>query len=333
MEALSGSRWLVTGAAGFIGSNLVEALLRADAEVVGLDNFSTGHRRNLDDVRDLVTPAQWRRFRMVEGDIRDDVACADAMRQVDLVLHQAALGSVPRSIAAPADSFQNNVSGFWTTLEAAREARVRRFIYASSSSVYGDSAELPKREDVVGRVLSPYAASKRMDEIAAESYAAAYGMTIVGLRYFNVFGPRQDPAGAYAAVIPRWMLALQRGEEAWINGDGMTSRDFCFVRNAVQANLKSARASLQPGHHVLNVAAGGRTTLVDLFALIREALAGLGVPCGTTEPSFRDFREGDIRHSLADISRARTLIDFSPTHDVREGIACTARWFVERDRA
>ena len=333
-ELLAGSgsgRWLVTGVAGFIGSNLLQALLSNGQRVVGLDDFSTGHRRNLDEVRGAVGEGAWRNFEFRQGDVNDADACAHVTRDVDVVLHQAALGSVPRSIADPMRSFEANASGFAKILDAARRAGVRRFVYASSSSVYGDSPLLPKVEHVVGNVLSPNAATKAIDEVLAGAFARTYGMECVGLRYFNVFGPRQDPAGAYAAVIPKWADSLLRGEPVWINGDGSTSRDFCYVDNTVQANLRAGTvASLPDRHEVFNVAVGGRTTLLELFEAIRGALC---VRLGReieAEPRFRDFRPGDVQHSLADISRARRLLAYEPTHDVVTGLRAAMDWYVSR---
>ena len=321
-------RWLVTGAAGFIGSNLVETLLRAGQLVTGLDNFATGHRRNLDEVRRLVGETAWARFRFVDGDIRDAAACRDATEGCEQVLHQAALGSVPRSIVQPMTSFAANVEGFLQVLEAARAAGVRRFVYASSSSVYGDHPELPKVEERVGRVLSPYAATKAADELFADTWARVYGIECVGLRYFNVFGARQDPDGAYAAVVPRWIASLLEGAPVWINGDGQTSRDFCYVANAVQANLRAALVpSLPSPHQVFNVAVGERTTLIELFVLIRDMLSRTDPMLAGVEPGYRQFRDGDVRHSLADIGRARTLLGYAPTHGVGEGIAEAIDWY------
>ncbi|MCL4772964.1 MAG: SDR family oxidoreductase [Burkholderiaceae bacterium] len=331
-------RWLVTGAAGFIGSNLVETLLRAGQQVVGLDNFATGFCRNLDEVRVLVGETAWARFRFVEGDVCDVAACRDAVRgageTVDVVLHQAALGSVPRSIEQPLRSYAANVDGFVKLIDTAREAGVKRFVYASSSSVYGDHEALPKVEDRVGRVLSPYAATKVADELFADTWARVYAMTCVGLRYFNVFGPRQDPDGAYAAVVPRWAAAMLSGEPVWINGDGLTSRDFCYVANAVQANLRAGLvATLPRPHEVFNVAVGERTTLLELFETIRRALgacepARVAVLAGVA-PQLRDFRVGDVRHSLADIGRTRALLGYAPTHRLDAGLAASIGWYVD----
>ncbi len=313
--------WLVTGAAGFIGSHLTEALLREGAQVVGLDNFATGHRRNLDDA--LRRSGGAARFAFIEGDIADAAVCQRAVAGVDYVLHQAALGSVPRSIERPLDSHRANVDGFVNMLVAARDARVRRFVYASSSSVYGDDAGLPKVEARVGRVLSPYAATKAVNELYARVFEKTYGLETVGLRYFNVFGPRQDPEGAYAAVMPRWFAALRRGEPCVINGDGSTSRDFCFVKNVVQANVKAATA---PGASdaVYNVAVGEKTSLLTLHTLIAERL-GVAVP-----PVFRPFRAGDIKDSQADISLARQRLGYAPTHTVAQGLDETAQYFKEQ---
>jgi UDP-N-acetylglucosamine 4-epimerase len=329
------ARWLVTGAAGFIGSNLVEALLRSGQCVTGVDDFSTGFRRNLDEVRTLVGDAAWTRFRFVEADVCDPLACRDACDGVDFVLHQAALGSVPRSIEQPLRSFDANVAGFVRILDAARTAGVRRFVYASSSSVYGDSEKLPKVEDETGSPLSPYAATKAADELFAAVFARTYAMSCVGLRYFNVFGPRQDPDGAYAAVIPRWTAALLRGEAVQVHGDGQTSRDFCYVANAVQANVRAALAGRMPAaHEVFNVAVGRRATLLGLLDGIREAIAqcepGLREAVFSTAARFGDFRAGDVRHSLADISKARRLLRYEPTHELADGLRDCVGWYLSR---
>lgn len=331
------SRWVVTGVAGFIGSNLLEALLRAGQSVVGIDNFSTGHRRNLDEVRTLVGDRGWARFRFVEGDVCDERVCADLCAGADYVLHQAALGSVPRSIENPLCSFDSNVHGFMRMLDAARLAGVKRFVYASSSSVYGDSPVLPKVEDQVGRPLSPYAATKAANELFADVYARTYGMSCVGLRYFNVFGPRQDPEGAYAAVIPRWVAAMLSGQTVWINGDGTTSRDFCFVGNAVQANVRAAlgtevtAAIEEPvdSHRVFNVAVGERSSLNELVEAIRERLARRGALTGVIDIRRRDFRVGDVKHSLADVSAARTELQYEPTHRIGEGLDEALDWYMK----
>ena len=316
-------RWLVTGAAGFIGSNLVEALLAAGQDVVGLDNYATGHRANVQ-----AASGSSAAFRMIEGDIRDRDACAEAVGGCDVVLHQAALGSVPRSIAEPLASHDSNVTGFLNMLEAARQAAVGRFVYAASSSTYGDHEALPKVEDNIGRPLSPYAATKLIDEIYAEVYARSYGYKVTGLRYFNVFGPRQDPEGAYAAVIPKWVAAMLRDEPVTINGDGETSRDFCFVANAVQANILAALAPDAVQGEVFNVALGGRTSLNQLFAFIRDGLAEHQVHYDR-EPIRADFRSGDVRHSQADIGKARRMLGYAPTHDVAQGLAEALPYYVE----
>ena len=320
-------RWLVTGAAGFIGSNLVECLLGAGQEVVGLDNFSTGHQRNVDEASATAPD----KLKMVTADIRDRAACAAAVEGVDVVLHQAALGSVPRSLADPLASHDTNVTGFLNLLEAARQSGVTRFIYAASSSTYGDEPNLPKVEERIGNPLSPYAATKFANEIYAGVYARSYGFRATGLRYFNVFGPRQDPEGAYAAVIPKWVRAMLHDEEVRIFGDGETSRDFCFVANAVQANIRAALAPDEAQGEVFNVAVGARTSLAQLFALIREGLKDHQVHY-TREPLFTDFRPGDVRHSLADISKARRLIGYAPTHSIEQGIAEAPPWYIRRFR-
>jgi UDP-N-acetylglucosamine/UDP-N-acetylgalactosamine 4-epimerase len=316
-------RWLVTGAAGFIGSNLLETLLMLDQTVVGLDNFATGHRHNLEAVRRAVGSERWARFRLITGDIRQPQDCAAACAGIDVVLHQAALGSVPRSLADPQTTNAVNIDGFVNMLVAARDAAVSRFVYAASSSTYGDHPGLPKVEDRIGRPLSPYAVTKYVNELYADVFARSYGLASVGLRYFNVFGPRQDPNGAYAAVIPKWCHALMNGDTVFINGDGETSRDFCFVANAVQANLLAATSEHpQAVNTVYNVAVGDRTTLVELFDELRRHLAP-----GAPDAMRRDFRAGDVRHSQADISRARERLGFEPTHAVRAGLEATAQWF------
>jgi UDP-N-acetylglucosamine 4-epimerase len=322
------SRWLVTGAAGFIGSNLVEALLKAGQDVVGLDNFSTGHKRNVEEVLTASPAGADSSFRLIEGDIRDRDTCALAVEGVDFVLHQAALGSVPRSIADPITSHDVNVTGMLNMLDAARRAGARRFVYAASSSTYGDSKELPKREEKIGNPLSPYAATKLANEIYAGVYARTYGFSATGLRYFNVFGPRQDPDGAYAAVIPKWTAAMIQQDEVIIHGDGQTSRDFCYVANAVQANIRAVLAPDDAQGQVYNVAVGERTTLLELFGLIRDSLVQYQVHY-SRDPCFSDFRAGDVRHSLADISKARQKLGFSPTHTVAQGIPAALPWYLD----
>jgi len=327
--AMNRYRWCVTGAAGFIGSNLLETLLRARQEVVGLDSFVTGYRANLEQVRDAVGPDAWDGFRFIEGDIRNPGDCAQACEGVDFVLHQAALGSVPRSIADPKATHESNIDGFLNMLVAARDAKVRRFVYASSSSVYGDHPALPKVEDKVGEPLSPYAVTKCVNELYAKVFARTYGLQTIGLRYFNVFGPRQDPHGAYAAVIPRWIAALIEGKPVQIFGDGETSRDFCFVDNAVQMNLLSALSGNEAAlNQVYNVAVGERTTLKQLFELQREFLARRFPEVAARVAQYGDFRAGDVRHSQADVSKANRLLGYAPTHRLRDGLEHALDWYV-----
>ena len=326
-------RWLVTGSAGFIGSHLIEVLLRAGQHVTSLDNFATGHRANLDEVEQLVGPAAWARHRFVEGDIAVEQDCATACEGVDVVLHQAALGSVPRSIRDPLATHRANATGFLNMLVAARDGGAKRFIYAASSSTYGDSPALPKVEDTIGRPLSPYAVTKYVNELYADVFARCYGLPTIGLRYFNVFGARQDPQGAYAAVIPSWVAAMLAGEPCEINGDGETSRDFCFVTNAVQANLRAAVVEDSEAlNQVYNVAVGERTTLKELHAAIAAALQHLDPQLQVPPPRHADFRAGDIRHSLADVGKARRLLGYAPTHDVRQGLAAAVEWYVQNAR-
>ncbi len=320
--------WLVTGVAGFIGSNLLEALLKLDQRVTGLDNFSTGKKKNLEEVRGLVSDAQWARFRSLEGDIADLGVCREACAGVDFVLHEAALGSVPRSMVDPITCHQSNVTGFLNMLVAARDAKVQRFVYASSSAAYGDNPELPKVEEKLGRPLSPYAATKTINEVYADAFALAYGLSCIGLRYFNVFGLRQDPEGAYAAVIPKWIAALLARETVYINGDGETSRDFCYVANVVQANLLAATTGNPAAvNQVYNVALGERTTLNELYAMLRASLQAKGVALPDQKPVYRDFRPGDVRHSLADTRKAIRLLGYAPTHRIREGLDLAMDWY------
>ena len=324
-------RWLVTGCAGFIGSHLVETLLKLDQTVVGLDNFATGYARNLDEIRDTVTPAQWQKFHFIEGDIRQPDDCRMACQGVDYVLHQAALGSVPRSLADPQTTNAANIDGFLNMLVAARDAGVKRFVYAASSSTYGDHPVLPKVEENIGRPLSPYAVTKLVNELYAEVFYRCYGFVSIGLRYFNVFGPRQDPEGAYAAVIPRWTRAMLLGEDILINGDGDTSRDFCFVDNAVQANLLAATAENPDAvNQIYNVALNERTSLNTLFGLLRDALLEHRPGWCVATPLHRDFRAGDVRHSQADISKAARLLGYAPTHRLAEGIRAAMPWYMAR---
>lgn len=326
MESAPGT-WLVTGVAGFIGSNLLEQLLRHGQKVVGLDNFLTGYQKNLDMVRAIVGEAAWKNFTFIKGDIRDPETCHAACKGVDHVLHEAALGSVPRSIDDPLLSNGCNIDGFLNMLVAARDARVRSFVYAASSSTYGDSPELPKVEDKIGNPLSPYAVTKYVNELYADVFARCYDFTTVGLRYFNVFGRRQDPFGAYAAVIPQWFAGLLRGETVYVNGDGETSRDFCYIDNVVEANLLASFAGEEARNKIYNVAFGQRTTLNELFALIREEVARHKPEAKDAVSVHRDFRAGDVRHSLADISRANTLLGYAPTYDVRQGLRLAGDWY------
>jgi UDP-N-acetylglucosamine/UDP-N-acetylgalactosamine 4-epimerase len=321
-------RWLVTGAAGFIGSHLVERLLTLGQDVVGLDNFATGSRANLDAVRIRAGEQYWGRFSFTEADICDLDACKVAAQGVHYVLHQAALGSVPRSIADPVLSNRANVDGFLNVLVAARDANVRRVVYAASSSTYGDHPGLPKVEEIIGKPLSPYAVTKYVNELYADVFSRTYGLESIGLRYFNVFGPRQDPQGAYAAVIPRWFEQLCQGLVPQINGDGETSRDFCFIDNTVQANLLAATSeNPEACNRVYNIAIGARTTLNELYYSIRSLLSEV-VGVGKIEPNYAEFRAGDVRHSQADISRARDLLGYHPTHTVEQGLAVTSEWFL-----
>lgn len=321
--------WLVTGVAGFIGSNLLEKLLLLGQTVVGLDNFSTGKRSNLDEVRNLLTETQWQRFTFVEGDIRELATCHEVCKGVDYILHEAALGSVPRSLADPIATNESNVSGFLNMLVAARDAKVRRFMYAASSSTYGDHPGLPKVEDTIGKPLSPYAVTKYVNELYAEVFASAYGMETIGLRYFNVFGPRQDPEGAYAAVIPCWIRALIKGETIYINGSGETSRDFCYVENVIQMNLLAA-TSMDPAavNQVYNTALNARTTLNELFYKLHDRLLPHYPQLQGCTPVHRDFRAGDVLHSQADISKAAGLLGYKPSHTIDQGLDAALAWYM-----
>lgn len=341
--------WLVTGVAGFIGSNLLEVLLKLNQRVVGLDNFATGHQLNLDEVQTLVSPAQWANFSFINGDIRHLPDCQKACAGVDYVLHQAALGSVPRSLADPITTNATNISGFLNMLLAARDANVKSFTYAASSSTYGDHPGLPKVEDTIGKPLSPYAVTKYVNEVYADVFARCYGFNTIGLRYFNVFGPRQDPNGAYAAVIPKWISSMIKNEPIYINGDGETSRDFCYVANAVQANLlaatvsdgsviaspdpviaSEARQTMTSVNQVYNVAVGDRTTLNELYAQLRLNLLPRYPHLQGTQPVYRDFRDGDVRHSLADISKAAKLLGYQSTHHLGDGLQVSMGWYMRR---
>lgn len=322
--------WLVTGVAGFIGSNLLETLLSLDQKVIGLDNFSTGHHHNLTQVKAAVTPAQWLRFQLIEGDIRNLEDCRKACNGVDYVLHEAALGSVPRSLEDPLLTNENNVNGFLNMLVAARDEKVKRFVYAASSSTYGDHPGLPKVEDLIGKPLSPYAVTKYVNELYADVFARCYGFNTIGLRYFNIFGRRQDPEGAYAAVIPKWVSSMIKNETVYINGNGETSRDFCYIDNAVQANLLAATTD-QDGavNQVYNVALNERTTLSELYVMIRNLVSESVPVVASCEPEYRDFRAGDVLHSLADISKAKRLLGYEPIFRIDKGLRIAMRWYLE----
>jgi len=351
--------WLVTGVAGFIGSNLLEALLKLNQRVVGLDNFATGHQRNLDEVQTLVSPAQWARFKFIQGDIRNLADCQSAMcftpstavpadchsgegqnpsapqhlttHPVDYVLHQAALGSVPRSLQDPITTNATNIAGFLNMLVAARDANVKSFTYAASSSTYGDHPALPKVEDNIGKPLSPYAVTKYVNELYAEVFARCYGFNTIGLRYFNVFGPRQDPNGAYAAVIPSWISSMIKDEPVYINGDGGTSRDFCFIENVLQINLLAATSdNSEVVNQIYNVAVSDRTTLNQLYENLRMNLVGQFTHLENAKPIYRAFRAGDVRHSLADITKAKLLLRYSPQYRVGQGLKDAMAWYVDK---
>ena len=331
LEKLPGApkTWLITGVAGFIGCNLLERLLTLNQHVVGLDNFATGYRNNLEQIRSAVSPAQWARFTFIEGDIRSLDDCRRACVGVDYVLQQAALGSVPRSLEDPVTTNGANISGFLNMLVAARDAKVARFVYAASSSTYGDHPGLPKVEELIGKPLSPYAVTKLVNELYADVFSRAYGFKTIGLRYFNVFGAHQDPNGAYAAVVPKWTAAMIHNKPVWINGDGETSRDFCYIANTVQANLLAATVENDEAtNQVYNVAVGDRTTLNDLFEAIRTTLEHRFPHLKDFKPQYRDFRAGDVRHSLADITKARTLLGYEPSYRIREGLVEAMDWYV-----
>lgn len=322
-------KWLVTGVAGFIGSNLLETLLKLDQRVVGLDNFSTGFQHNFDEVQSLVTTAQWQNFTFIQGDITNPVDCAKACTDIDYVLHQAALGSVPRSMADPAATNAANITGFLNMLIAARDAKVASFTYAASSSTYGDHPALPKVEDVIGKPLSPYAVTKLVNELYADVFSKTYGFNSMGLRYFNVFGARQNPNGAYAAVIPKWISAMIAGEQIIINGDGETSRDFTYIANAVQANLLAATAKHEAKNQVYNVAVGERTMLNELFDMIRDGLINAYPAIKNAKPIYQDFRKGDVKHSLADISKAKSLLGYLPNFTIYKGLEVAMPWYID----
>ena len=321
--------WLITGVAGFIGSNLLEKLLSLNQKVVGLDNFSTGYQRNLDEVKSVVDAEQWKRFTFHQGDICLLSDCEKAMKGVDYVLHQAALGSVPRSIENPIATNEANISGFLNVLQCAKEAQVKSFTYAASSSTYGDHPGLPKVEDVIGKPLSPYAVTKYVNELYAQVFSSTYGFNTIGLRYFNVFGKRQDPDGAYAAVIPKWTSSIIHGDTIFINGDGETSRDFCFIENTVQANILSATANEESKNEIYNVAVGDRTSLNVLFESIKSSLLESGVEVIQSEPVYKDFRAGDVKHSQADISKIENNLAYEAEFSVLKGLKKAMPWYVE----
>ncbi|MES2205193.1 MAG: NAD-dependent epimerase/dehydratase family protein [Pseudomonadota bacterium] len=321
--------WLITGVAGFIGSHLLETLLNLNQRVIGLDNFVTGYRKNLDAVKNNVGSEKWSQFTFHEGDICKLRDCEKAVAGVDYVLHQAALGSVPRSIENPIVANETNISGFLNMLVASRDAKVARFVYAASSSTYGDHPGLPKVEDKIGKPLSPYAVTKYVNELYADVFARCYGFESIGLRYFNVFGPRQDPQGAYAAVIPKWFSALLTDQPVYINGDGETSRDFCFIANVVQANILAATAHKPEAiNQVYNVAVGDKTTLNDLFSSIKQKLAKQLPHLSNVMPEYKEFREGDVRHSQADIKKIEQLLGFLPTHKLSEGLNESVEFYI-----
>ncbi len=322
-------QWLITGVAGFIGSNLLHRLLAMGQTVVGLDNFITGSPDNLEQVRGLVSSTQWNNFRFIEGDIREFKTCQRAVEGANYVLHQAALGSVPRSIDNPIASNEHNVSGFVNMLVASKDAKVNRFVYAASSSTYGDHPDLPKREEVIGKPLSPYAVTKLVNEIYADVFFRCYGFASIGLRYFNVFGPRQNPNGAYAAVIPKWISALLSSDDVVINGDGTTSRDFCYIENVIQANILAATNSSIQKSEVFNIAVGDRTSLNEIYKMIVARVKEHYPDLAVREPKRNPPRAGDVLHSQASIERACKVLGFLPSHNVREGLASTVEWWVK----
>lgn len=329
---LEPKKWLITGVAGFIGSNLLQELLELNQWVVGADNFSTGMEKNLEDVKKQVTKKQWSRFDFYKGDISKKSFCKLICKDIDYVLHQAALGSVPRSLKDPLKTNNSNVTGFLSMLVAARDSNVKNFVYAASSSTYGDHKALPKKEDRIGKPLSPYAITKYVNELYAEIFFKSYQFNSIGLRYFNVFGKRQSPNGAYAAVIPRWLYAIANNKNVYINGDGTTSRDFCYVENAVQANILAATSNnADVLNQIYNIAVGDRTSLNDLHQIItKEIKKCRNIRC--LNPVYRDFRDGDVLHSQADISKAQKLLGYRPTHNIRSGIQSSISWYLKHNQ-
>lgn len=323
------STWVVTGCAGFIGSNLIEALLKINQNVIGIDNFSTGKRNNLDEVSSILNRQQFSNFKFIKGDISDSSICQEVCVNADYVLHQAALGSVPRSIDNPIASNQSNISGHLNMLNAAKDNGVKSFVYAASSSTYGDHTDLPKIEHKIGKPLSPYAVTKLVNEMYANIFSLNYKFHSIGLRYFNVFGKRQDPQGAYAAVIPKWINGMINGEKIYINGDGSTSRDFCYIENVIQANILAAVYSNLKNSEIFNIAVGDRTSLSELFDLIRKSLLDNGVNYNQS-PEYRNFREGDVKHSQADISKAKKILGFNPKFRINDGISQAVKWYLKR---
>lgn len=324
------SSWLITGVAGFIGSNLLETLLKLNQKVVGLDNFSTGNKGNLDEVQSLVTKKQWMNFKFIKGDISNLKTCELACKNIDYVLHQAAIGSVPRSIKDPIRTNKSNITGFLNILLAAKNSNVKNFVYAASSSTYGDHKKLPKTEHIIGSPLSPYAVTKYVNELYADVFNKAYGFNSIGLRYFNVFGKRQTPKSTYAAVIPKWINSIIRNNEIFINGDGKTSRDFCFIDNAIQANILAATTeNIDALNQIFNVAVGDRTSLNELYKMLK-ILTSNQFNERHSKLIYRDFREGDVRHSQADISKAKNLLGYKPTHNVKKGLKETVEWHISQ---
>jgi len=319
--------WVITGVAGFIGSNLLEELLNLDQFVIGIDNFSTGYMNNIEEVKQSVSTSKWEKFTLYNGDICDYAICEQIVKNADYVLHQAALGSVPRSIENPIKTNAVNITGFLNILEASRKAGIQSFTYAASSSTYGDHINLPKQEHTIGNPLSPYAVTKYVNELYADVYARNYGFKSIGLRYFNVFGKRQDPMGAYAAVIPKWTYALINSKEVLINGDGQTSRDFCYIDNVVQMNILAATAESECKNNVYNVAIGDRTSLSQLYNIIKKSLIQNGIQT-QSDITYKEFRLGDVRHSQADISKAINMLGYKPSHDIIKGIACSMPWYI-----